>query len=99
MDQEKVKKVAKGLACCKEWGMTEFDCNGLGCPYDVEEENCVAALHRDCADVLADALLPPPSGADYALMLEECVNRGERIRTLEKELARMNREIESGAEL
>ena len=32
-------------------------------------------------------------------MLEECVNRGEKIRALEKELARMNREIESGAEL
>ena len=94
---EKKEKAALGLKCCREWGQEKEAC--ADCPYDELETNCLTELHRDLEDVLADALLPPPSGADYALMLEECVNRGEKIRALEKELDRMNREIESGAEL
>lgn len=31
--------------------------------------------------------LPPPTDRDYSLLLEECTNRGARIRELEKKLA------------
>ena len=27
-------KVCRGLDACKEWGMTEKDCAGNGCPYE-----------------------------------------------------------------
>lgn len=36
--------------------------------------------------------LPPPTDRDYSLLLEECTNRGARIRELEKKLARARHE-------
>lgn len=35
--------------------------------------------------------LPPPTDRDYALLLEECTNRGARIKELERELERLSR--------
>lgn len=33
--------------------------------------------------------LPPPTDRDWALLLEECTNRGTRIQVLEKEVKRL----------
>ena len=94
MMEEKTKKAAEGLKYCQGCGLEDFECAEGKCPYDEYGTGCLAALHRDLLDVLADALLPPPNGADYANMLEECVNRGTRIAELEKELDSLKKRLE-----
>lgn len=46
------EKVIKGLECCKEWGMMDFDCTNTGCPYEPHELDCVQHLHNDTLAML-----------------------------------------------
>lgn len=67
------------------------DLAGIGI-VNAREDRAILNAAADMLDELARYKiehLPPPTDRDWALMLEECTNRGTRIQVLEKEVKRL----------